>query len=225
MIMSVAEEDSARTPTELTGSGPGSAGELWVRGPNVMKGYWRNPAATAATKTQDGWLKTGDIAYVDGAGGFYIVDRLKELIKVRGQQVAPAELEAVLLEHPDVVDAAVVGVWGRGRGGGEDGNGNGSGNGELEERPRAYVVRREDAAQAAMVGERDMLAFVQDRVARYKRITGGVVFVDRIPRNASGKILRRGLRERARREEKEGEGREMQGKGKGKGKVGLSSKL
>lgn len=105
---------------------PGAPGELWIRGPNVMKGYWRKPKETAETKTSDGWLKTGDIAYRDDKGKWYIIDRRKvsssapyilywtdcgqELIKVRGAQVAPAELEALLLEHPQIVDAAVIGV-------------------------------------------------------------------------------------------------------------------
>lgn len=85
-------------------------GEIWVRAPNVMKGYWRNPQATAEVLTPDGWLKTGDIGYVDSQGKVYIVDRIKELIKVRGNQVAPAELEAVLIKHPAIIDTAVVGV-------------------------------------------------------------------------------------------------------------------
>lgn len=83
---------------------------MWVRGPNVMKGYWRNPQATAEVLSPDGWLKTGDIAYIDEQGKVYIADRKKELIKVRGNQVAPAELETALLTHPNIVDAAVVGV-------------------------------------------------------------------------------------------------------------------
>ena len=88
-----------------------SAGELLVRAPNVCKGYWNNPKATKEMFTESGrWLKTGDIAYYDDLGKFYIVDRKKELIKVMGNQVAPAELEGVLLEHPKVADAAVVGV-------------------------------------------------------------------------------------------------------------------
>lgn len=85
-------------------------GELWVRAQNIMKGYWRNPEATKATKTEEGWLKTGDIAFVDDQGKFHVVDRMKELIKVRGNQVAPAELEALLLEHPAIADVAVIGV-------------------------------------------------------------------------------------------------------------------
>lgn len=88
----------------------GERGEIWAQGPNIMKGYWRNEKATRETLTPDGWLRTGDIAYKDPSGNFFVVDRMKELIKVKGMQVAPAELEAQLLEHPKVVDAAVIGV-------------------------------------------------------------------------------------------------------------------
>ena len=88
----------------------GERGEIWVRGPNVMKGYWNKPEATKETFGPGGWLKTGDVAYVDKEGNFFIVDRKKELIKVKGLQVAPAELEAMLLDHPEVQDAAVIGV-------------------------------------------------------------------------------------------------------------------
>ncbi|KAK9656490.1 hypothetical protein V6000_002839 [Aspergillus fumigatus] len=94
----------------VTEYGHNQRGELWVRAPNIMKGYWKNPQATEETKTADGWLKTGDIAYVDDNGRFHVVDRKKELIKVKGNQVAPAELEALLLEHPAVADVAVIGV-------------------------------------------------------------------------------------------------------------------
>jgi 4-coumarate--CoA ligase len=88
----------------------GERGEIWVRGPNVMKGYWKKPEATKETITEDGWLKTGDVAYVDKGGDIFIVDRKKELIKVKGLQVAPAELEAILLDHPEVQDVAVIGI-------------------------------------------------------------------------------------------------------------------
>lgn len=100
--------DSTEAAAEITERN--TPGEIWVRAPNVMKGYWRNPQATVEVLTPDGWLKTGDIGYVDQWGKVYIVDRKKELIKVRGNQVAPAELEAVLLKHPNIIDAAVVGV-------------------------------------------------------------------------------------------------------------------
>jgi 4-coumarate--CoA ligase len=179
MIMS---EDSM---SEITTRGPSARGELWVRGPNVMKGYWRNPKATAETKTRDGWLKTGDIAYVDEEGKFFIVDRMKELIKVKGNQVAPAELEALLLDHPAVADAAVIGVQI------EDG----------DERPRAYVVLKPDE-ESCNTSEEEVVRFVETRVSRHKRITGGVVYLDAIPKNPSGKILRKWLRERAKEEMK-----------------------
>ncbi|RAH65123.1 acyl--CoA ligase [Aspergillus aculeatinus CBS 121060] len=159
--------------TEL---GPNQRGELWVRGQNIMKGYWRNPAATKETKTGDGWLKTGDIAFVDDQGLFHVVDRKKELIKVKGNQVAPAELEAILLDHPAVADAAVIGVPMND-----------------DERPRAYIVL--NSGQNAT--DRDILSFMDDKVSPFKRITGGVVFIDAIPKNPSGKILRKMLRERA----------------------------
>ncbi|RDW62422.1 hypothetical protein BP6252_11855 [Coleophoma cylindrospora] len=162
----------------------GERGELWMRGPNVMKGYWKNPKATSDTLTKDGWLRTGDIAYVDEDDKFYIVDRIKELIKVRGAQVAPAELEALLLEHPLLLDAAVIGAKGIGE----------------EEYPRAYVVRREGAT----ITEKDIVEFVSSKVSKVKRLTGGVRFVDSVPKNPSGKILRRELRERAAKELSQG---------------------
>ncbi|KAK5673902.1 hypothetical protein LTS12_029666 [Elasticomyces elasticus] len=144
-----------------------------------MKGYWRNPKATQETKTEDGWLRTGDIAYIDDNGKFYIVDRIKELIKVKGNQVAPAELEAVLLDHPAIADAAVIGVPFN-----------------QDERPRAYVVQKPGAS----VTSEDIVQFMDKRVARHKRLVGGVVFIDMIPKNPSGKIMRRELRERAKKE-------------------------
>jgi acyl-CoA synthetase (AMP-forming)/AMP-acid ligase II len=175
--------------TEITTRGPTARGELWIRAPNVMKGYWRNARATAETKTPSGWLQTGDIAYVDAHGKFFIVDRKKELIKVKGNQVAPAELEALLLDHPAIADAAVIGVL----------------NGDGDEMPRAYVVLRPDQAasqQKSLQGRKEekIVRFVEERVARHKRLTGGVVFLDAIPKNPSGKILRKWLRERAREE-------------------------
>jgi acyl-CoA synthetase (AMP-forming)/AMP-acid ligase II len=153
--------------------GPGERGELWVRGPQVMHGYLNQPEATAATITSDGWLKTGDIAVVDDDGYVSIVDRLKELIKVKAYQVAPAELEALLVTHPAVADAAVIGVP----------------DAEAGELPKAFIVPR-GAANAD-----EIMAFVAMRVAPYKRIRI-VEFIDQIPKAASGKILRRVLRER-----------------------------
>ncbi|KAL2373020.1 4-coumarate-CoA ligase [Blastomyces gilchristii SLH14081] len=154
-------------------------GEIWVRGPNVMKGYWNKPEATKETLTEDRWLKTGDIGYVDDTGKFYIVDRMKELIKVKGNQVAPAELEGLLLEHPAIADAAVIGVTKNN-----------------EEYPRAYVTLK--PGQTATT--EDITGFVKQRVSPTKRITGGVVFTNHIPKNPSGKILRRVLRDQAQQE-------------------------
>ncbi|OAP57905.1 hypothetical protein AYL99_08643 [Fonsecaea erecta] len=171
-------EDGA---SEITSRGPSAVGELWCRGPNIMKGYWRNPEATAATLTPDGWLKTGDIAYVDEDMRFFIVDRKKELIKVKGNQVAPAELEALLLEHPGIADAAVIGMPT------EDG----------DEKPRAFVVRQ-PGPHGANLTEELVKQFVEGKVVRYKRLAGGVEFVDAIPKNPSGKILRRYLRDATR---------------------------
>ena len=157
---------------------PGVPGELWVTGPTLMRGYWGRPDATRDSLSIDAdgtrWLKTGDIAFVEdkgenGAGVGYapgaifrLVDRLKELIKVKGNQVAPAELEALLLERPDVLDAAVVGVTVAG-----------------EERPRAYVV----AAPAARATADEIAAWVADKVTAHKRLRGGVAFIDQIPKN------------------------------------------
>lgn len=167
--------------SEITERGPAARGELWVRGPNVMKGYWNNPKATAETLTPDGWLKTGDISYVDEEGRFFIVDRKKELIKVKGNQVAPAELEALLLEHPAIADAAVIGMPT------PDG----------DEKPRAFVVRQAGTDAQKLTAD-DVKQFVESKVVRYKRLAGGVEFLDTIPKNPSGKILRRQLRDATR---------------------------
>ena len=155
--------------------GPGGRGEVWVRGPHVMKGYLANEAATAITVDADGWLHTGDIGLADEEGYLTVVDRLKELIKVKGYQVAPAELEAVLLTHPAVADAAVVP----------------SPDEEAGEVPTAYVALR------AECDADDIVAFVSERVAPYKRIRRCEI-VDEIPKSASGKILRRVLVEQER---------------------------
>ncbi|KAM0719589.1 hypothetical protein Q7P37_003719 [Cladosporium fusiforme] len=169
--------------------GVGERGEFWVRGPNVMKGYWRKPEATRETLTADGWLKTGDIAYRNEKGFIYIVDRKKELIKVKGNQVAPAELEALLLDHPAVQDAAVVGVTING-----------------EELPRAYIALQETAKQSTTPEE--IAAWLAQKVARHKRLAGGVKFVEAIPKNPSGKILRKELRDLAKSEVGDGPVRE-----------------
>jgi acyl-CoA synthetase (AMP-forming)/AMP-acid ligase II len=155
--------------------GPGERGEIWIRGPHVMKGYLANEAATAMTVDPDGWLHTGDIGLADAEGYLTVVDRMKELIKVKGYQVAPAELEAVLLTHPAVADAAVVPTPDE----------------EAGEVPTAYVTLRSECDPD------DIVAFVSDRVAPYKRVKRCEV-VDEIPKSASGKILRRVLVERER---------------------------
>ena len=148
----------------------GERGEVCVRGPQIMKGYLNNPEATAQTIDADGWLHTGDIGYADEDGHFYIVDRAKELIKYKGFQVPPAELEAVLLTHPCVADAAVIPCP-------DD---------EAGEVPKGIIVLREPVEAAAL------LEFVAQRVAPHKRIRY-VEFVDKIPKSPSGKILRRVL--------------------------------
>ncbi|MDQ0961027.1 acyl-CoA synthetase (AMP-forming)/AMP-acid ligase II [Streptomyces sp. B4I13] len=157
--------------------GVGEAGEILIRGPQVMKGYLGRPDATADMIDDVGWLHTGDVGRVDEDGWLFVVDRVKELIKYKGFQVAPAELEALLLTHPQIADAAVIGVYD------DDGN----------EVPHAFVVRRPTAPELA-AGEVAM--YVAERVAPYKRVRH-VTFVDAVPRAASGKILRRKLRERA----------------------------
>jgi acyl-CoA synthetase (AMP-forming)/AMP-acid ligase II len=149
-------------------------GELWVRGPQVMRGYLADDEATAATLTEDGWLKTGDVARVDDDGSFRIVDRVKELIKYKGYQVPPAELEALLVGHPAVADAAVIPMPDEAGG----------------EAPKACVVPAGDDFDGDQV-----MAWVAEHVAPYKRIRA-VEVVDEIPKSASGKIMRRLLRDR-----------------------------
>ncbi|XP_037082474.1 4-coumarate--CoA ligase-like [Pollicipes pollicipes] len=162
----------------------GERGELCVRGPQVMKGYYRNPEATAATIDADGWLHTGDVGYYDEQGAIYIVDRVKELIKYKGFQVAPAVLEDLLRQHDCVADAAVVGVPDE----------------EAGELPRAYIVLRRSG-----VAEDELAAFVNGQVSPHYQLRGGVRVVDSIPKNAAGKTLRRQLRDMAEREMAEAE--------------------
>ncbi|MFJ5777588.1 4-coumarate--CoA ligase family protein [Streptomyces sp. NPDC093094] len=157
--------------------GAGERGEILIRGPQVMKGYLGRPDATAEMIDADGWVHTGDVGRVDEDGWLFVVDRVKELIKYKGFQVAPAELEALLLTHPGIADAAVVGARD------EDGN----------EIPHAHVVRGPDAGGLT---EGEVMMHVAERVAPYKRVRR-VTFVDSVPRAASGKILRRELREPA----------------------------
>jgi acyl-CoA synthetase (AMP-forming)/AMP-acid ligase II len=155
---------------------PGEPGELWLRGEHVMRGYLGNPEATAATIDPDGWLHTGDLVVVDDDGWFRVVARLKEIIKHKGYQVAPAELEAVLNSHPQVADCAVIGVPDEKAG----------------EIPKAFVVPAGDRFDPDAV-----LGFVAERVAPYKRIRR-IETIEEIPKSPSGRILRRLLEERER---------------------------
>ncbi|KAJ5502786.1 AMP-dependent synthetase/ligase [Penicillium fimorum] len=160
-------------------------GELCVRGPTITPGYFNNPEANAEGFDSEGWFKTGDIAYCDQrTRKWYIVDRRKELIKVRGFQVAPPEIEAALLSHPQIVDAAVIGI---------------TFPGSDTEYPRAYVVRRPGEAGCKLT-EAEIQEYVLTRLAKYKALTGGVKFVGAVARNPSGKILKRVLREDAKKE-------------------------
>ena len=156
---------------------PGESGELLVRGPQVMKGYFNNPQATAETITADGWLRTGDIVRADEDGYIWVLDRKKELIKYKGFQVPPAELEGLLLGHPAVADAAVIGIQDE----------------EAGEVPKAFVVLKEGQSPSAD----EIMEFIAGQVATFKRIRQ-VQFVDAIPKNPSGKILRRVLIEQER---------------------------
>ncbi|MFE9120827.1 4-coumarate--CoA ligase family protein [Streptomyces sp. NPDC007172] len=157
-------------------AGPGEEGEVAIRGPQVMKGYLGRPGETARMIDADGWVHTGDVGRVDEDGWLYVVDRVKELIKYKGFQVAPADLEALLLTHPAIADAAVIGVY--------DADGN--------EVPKAFVVRQ---AGAPDLNAEEVTAYVAERVAPHKKVRR-VEFVETVPRAASGKILRRELRQR-----------------------------
>ncbi|WP_347956367.1 AMP-binding protein [Gordonia aichiensis] len=158
---------------DVPAEGVSEPGELWVRGPNVMVGYLNNDEATAETIVDGGWLRTGDMATVDAGGCVTIVDRLKELIKYKGYQVPPAELEALLLTHPQIADAAVIGV--------NDADG--------EEIPKAFVV----LADGAQLTAEEVMAFTAERVAPYKKVRA-VEFIETVPKSAAGKILRKDLR-------------------------------
>ncbi|CAI9777935.1 unnamed protein product [Fraxinus pennsylvanica] len=147
-------------------------GELWLRGPSIMKGYFSNEEATASTLDSDGWLRTGDLCYVDEDGFVFVVDRLKELIKYKGYQVPPAELDALLLTHPDITDAAVIPFPDE----------------KVGQFPMAYVVRK----TGSYISESAVMDFIAKQVAPYKKIRR-VAFTASIPKNPSGKILRKDL--------------------------------
>ncbi len=168
-LIDTATGDEIDVPTE----GTSVAGELLCRGPNIMRGYLGNEEATRATIDDDGFLHTGDIATVSSEGIVSIVDRLKELIKYKGYQVAPAELEALLLTHPSIADAAVVGAH----------------DAEGEEVPKAFVV----VQPGAEITAEEIMGFVAGQVAPHKKIRQ-VAFIDAIPKSSSGKILRKDLR-------------------------------
>jgi acyl-CoA synthetase (AMP-forming)/AMP-acid ligase II len=155
---------------------PGDRGELWIRGPQVMKGYLNNPQATASTVDTEGWLHTGDVAIVDDQGRYTVVDRVKELIKYKGYQVAPAELEAVLIGHPEIADAAVIGVPDKESG---------------EELPKAFVVR----SPGSELTEEAVMEYMAGKVAPHKKIRF-VEFIDAVPKSSAGKILRKDLKAR-----------------------------
>jgi long-chain acyl-CoA synthetase len=152
----------------------GEVGELWTRSSQNMKGYHGDDAATAATITPDGWLRTGDAGYLDEEGYIYLHDRVKDMIVSGGENIYPAEIENVLAKHPDIADVAVIGVpdekWG--------------------EAVKAIVVKREGAE----VGVEDLITFAREQLAGYK-LPKSVDFTDALPRNPSGKILKKDLRE------------------------------
>lgn len=142
----------------------------------VMLGYLGNPEATAEMIDSEGWLHTGDLGYYDSDGDIYIIDRLKELIKVKGLQVAPAELEDLLRGHPHINDAAVIGIK----------------DARLGEAPKGYIVQKPGTPP---IDVEEVKAYIADKVAKHKRLVGGVEVVESIPKNATGKILRKVLRE------------------------------
>lgn len=156
----------------------GEVGELWVKGPNIFQGYLNNAEGTKNALTEDGYFKTGDVGYLDKQGNFYITDRVKELIKYKGFQVPPAELEGLLASHPKIADVAVIGVYR------ED---------LASEVPLAFVVPGSDAKSGKEL-EKEIVDWLNAKVAQHKRLRGGVRFVNEIPKSVSGKILRRMLK-------------------------------
>jgi len=158
----------------------GETGELWIKGPNIFKGYLNNVEGTKNALTEDGYFKTGDVGYQDQEGNFYITDRVKELIKYKGFQVPPAELEGLLVSHPKVDDVAVLGIFK------EE---------QATEVPLAYVVPKQGVTPSPSL-EKEIVDWLAGKVAHHKRLRGGVKFTDEIPKSAAGKILRRLLKQK-----------------------------
>lgn len=156
--------------------GPGMPGELLVRGPQIMKGYLNNPSATEDT-IKDGWLWSGDIAYRDEEGNLYMVDRMKEMIKVKALQVSPSELEDILRQHPEVMDAAVLSFPDE----------------RMGEVPRAFVVKNNRKGDNEAISA-EVHRYLNERVSDHKKLRGGIVFLDAIPRSPAGKILKKDLK-------------------------------
>eukprot|EP00088_Acartia_fossae_P013404 TRINITY_DN17020_c0_g1_i3.p1 TRINITY_DN17020_c0_g1~~TRINITY_DN17020_c0_g1_i3.p1 ORF type:complete len:304 (+),score=86.39 TRINITY_DN17020_c0_g1_i3:3-914(+) len=155
------------------------AGEILIKADSVMKGYLGDPGSTAATVDEDGWIHTGDIGKYDEKGWFYITDRLKELIKYKGWQIAPAELEDIILTHGSVADCGVLGVQAE-----QDGDG---------EVPRAFIVLKPGHAANDQL-KLDIDNLIEEKLASYKKLRGGIDFVDQLPRSLAGKLLRKELK-------------------------------
>lgn len=164
----------------------GTSGELCLKGPNVFKGYWKNKEGTEKAFTPHGFYRTGDVGYQDTDHNFYITDRVKELIKYKGFQVAPAELEGLLISHPSVIDVAVIGIETQDR----------------NELPRAYIVlasgvdTSDDTAQ-------EIIQWMDGKVAHHKKLRGGIRFIESIPKTPTGKILRKDLKEASKHEQEQ----------------------
>ena len=152
--------------------GPNMPGELFIKGPHVMAGYFKNKEATEES-FEDGWFRTGDVVYYDEEGYVYIVDRIKDMIKVKGYQVAPTELEDVIRTVPGVKDVAVIGIRDEKAG----------------EVPKAFIVRASED-----VKEEHIHKFLDDKLAKYKKLSGGIVFLEELPKSPTGKVLRKELR-------------------------------